>query len=774
MAAPRPPSSHHDAVPVCPCCMMPFRGTQSDDTPCSFLPCGHTACASCAEAVAASSICPVCSTSTQGIVLQDLGLAAFAESVMKGGGVLPAASSAPMCADCEGDEDVEPATHMCRSCSDLLVCAIHEPLHSRKKKHETVPLGTAPPAGSGQCPLHPGTPCSRFCTTDNRVICAECALGEHASHSMQLLETCTVDFKSALADALAVCALGSSRAANGHAKLLQARQRLLDRKEVSCMRLEADAAAVKAAIDTHVSSVIAAASREVTLRLKAIDVQLDQLTVATNQLACAAAMCQRAVEAGSKLDCALALQSAARVAVLATPYQGPCVSTVVEVLSSLEDLISGIAGCTRLRLGVDATASTVSGRGTAEFQLGEPSSFVLQLRDAAGAEIDTLDAEDVTLWCVEDAAVLSPPSLAPSGAVTVSYVTSTNLAAVTIAVNVAGCGAVAQAPWVAKALPAAVAPPPRHKAAARAARSLGAADASTGASVVPCDADVDKPVHTYRVIDTAKDGLAVNADASLVVIAAVSHSLTVYSGTGSCVRTIGGYGTVPGRFKLPFRVCFTPAGNILVADTGNHRLQEFTTAGSFIRAIENVRSPRGLCCSATLIYAGNRRGGDHHAIEVYDLASGTLLRGLARFGAREGMIGGSCDALALSPDGKLLAAGEATGCRVSVFGVDGTFVRCLGTSVLCDGAKDVAFCPAGALFVTDYSTHRVLVFSVAHGTLLRSFGGGSTGAGTFRHPSALAIAASCCFVVDKDTPRLHVFRLTEEEAAATAAAVSTA
>jgi tripartite motif-containing protein 71 len=47
----------------------------------------------------------------------------------------------------------------------------------------------------------------------------------------------------------------------------------------------------------------------------------------------------------------------------------------------------------------------------------------------------------------------------------------------------------------------------------------------------------------------------------------------------------GNYGSFPGQMDTPLGVSFTPGGDIIVADTGNRRIQFFSDAGEFRRVI---------------------------------------------------------------------------------------------------------------------------------------------------------------------------------------------
>ena len=68
--------------------------------------------------------------------------------------------------------------------------------------------------------------------------------------------------------------------------------------------------------------------------------------------------------------------------------------------------------------------------------------------------------------------------------------------------------------------------------------------------------------------------------------------------------TLSGKGTKVGRLLNPLGLAFDPAGNIYVADTGNNRLQKFSSTGKVLAQIgglgsgsQQFDSPRSVCAS---------------------------------------------------------------------------------------------------------------------------------------------------------------------------------
>src|SRR5437667_10267154 len=63
----------------------------------------------------------------------------------------------------------------------------------------------------------------------------------------------------------------------------------------------------------------------------------------------------------------------------------------------------------------------------------------------------------------------------------------------------------------------------------------------------------------------------------------------------------GGRGRGKGEFDSPTAMAVDPSGNILVADTGNGRIEKFSPTGTFVTSIGQFEAPNGIAID----HAGN-------------------------------------------------------------------------------------------------------------------------------------------------------------------------
>ena len=69
------------------------------------------------------------------------------------------------------------------------------------------------------------------------------------------------------------------------------------------------------------------------------------------------------------------------------------------------------------------------------------------------------------------------------------------------------------------------------------------------------------------------NGIAVNTEGQLVVTDNSGHCVYVFDKNGDCLRKTGGKGSNTGEFKYPNGISFLNDNEVLIADSGNYRLQ---------------------------------------------------------------------------------------------------------------------------------------------------------------------------------------------------------
>ncbi len=193
----------------------------------------------------------------------------------------------------------------------------------------------------------------------------------------------------------------------------------------------------------------------------------------------------------------------------------------------------------------------------------------------------------------------------------------------------------------------------------------------------------------------------------------------------------GSQGTEPGQFERPNGIAIDPSGRfIYVADTGNHRIQKFTTDGQFVAAWDQTSvidteigttekfsepwdvaiAPDGAIFVAdTWNHRIQKLGADGRPIISWGL--------FGQYGTAEGAVGQSAfygpRSIVVGSNGQVYVS-DTGNKRIQVFDPDGQFAFQWGGGGILEGYLDepvgIARGPDGAIYVADTWNQRVQVF----------------------------------------------------------------
>ncbi len=165
-------------------------------------------------------------------------------------------------------------------------------------------------------------------------------------------------------------------------------------------------------------------------------------------------------------------------------------------------------------------------------------------------------------------------------------------------------------------------------------------------------------------------------DGNLVVADSGNHRIVILSPSGEQVGEFGSFGAEPGQINEPWGVAAAPDGTIFVADTWNHRIQHFDQQGNVL-----------------------------HVWGTYGDTGGQLGDPTWLWGPRD---------VAVGADGRVFVT-DTGNKRVLVFEADGTFVTQFGGGGFEAGQLaepvGIAVAPDGTIWVADTWNRRVQRFS---------------------------------------------------------------
>jgi sugar lactone lactonase YvrE len=248
------------------------------------------------------------------------------------------------------------------------------------------------------------------------------------------------------------------------------------------------------------------------------------------------------------------------------------------------------------------------------------------------------------------------------------------------------------------------------------------------------------------------DGVAVSRDGCTLLMSDSSwhgpnsiHELRVAD--GSRRRVIGtAKGDGPLQFRRPYQLWVAPDGFVFVAELDNHRVQVLTPALDFHCFVGEgeLSGPVGVCANADVVVVAEA---DCHHIVVFRRGDGAIVRRFGNEGSGDGELRYPCE-LCFMSDGRHVAVVEWINARVSVFTVDGEFIRHVGVGVL-SRPESVACSAFDELVVADSQSQRLRVFS-STGELLASVGDGRF--------ACVAVHGSTVFATDESASAVAVFQ----------------
>ena len=225
----------------------------------------------------------------------------------------------------------------------------------------------------------------------------------------------------------------------------------------------------------------------------------------------------------------------------------------------------------------------------------------------------------------------------------------------------------------------------------------------------------------------------------------------------------GVQGSGNGQFQSPQGVATDAAGNVYVADTGNHRIQKFTSNGVYITQWGVQGSGNGefqvpysvATDAAGNVYVAdgnNRRIQKFTSTGVYITQWGTSGSGNGQFNIPVGV--------ATDAAGDVYVV-DLFNYRIQKFTSTGVYITQWGSNGSGNGQfsylSDVVIDPAGDVYVSDPIAHRIQKFTNT-GTYLIQWGSQGTGNGQFQSPYGLASdAAGHIYVSDVNNSRIQEF-----------------
>lgn len=262
---------------------------------------------------------------------------------------------------------------------------------------------------------------------------------------------------------------------------------------------------------------------------------------------------------------------------------------------------------------------------------------------------------------------------------------------------------------------------------------------------------------------TAVSSTGVAVDGSGVAWVTVPSTIRRFNAAGTSLGDVGTSGSGNGQVSTtPQGIAVAPSGQVYLADTGNGRIQRFSSDGVYQLAWGKfpgagvLDNPTGLAVDgAGNIYVTNK---SQDLIHKFD-PSGALLTEWGGSGSGNGKFDDPA-AIAIDASGNVYVA-DTGNQRIQKFDSSGGYLTQWGSYGPNDGQvvdpAGIAVSSTGRVYVADTGNHRIQEFS-ATGTFVRVWGSNGTGDGQFKSPRGLAVdAAGDVWVADTSNHRIQRF-----------------
>ena len=253
-------------------------------------------------------------------------------------------------------------------------------------------------------------------------------------------------------------------------------------------------------------------------------------------------------------------------------------------------------------------------------------------------------------------------------------------------------------------------------------------------------------------------GVAVDERSDIIAVTEnINHRVQVFSSDGSYLRAFGAKGDQQGEFNCPTGIAFDVNENIIVADSNNHRVEIFSKQGEYLSQFGGKGSldhqliyPYGLSVDSNENIIVADRG--NRLIKIFSSSGQILLKSGEDFFA---------DPVHCIQIDKYLVVSDSESNCIKFFDRQGKFLYKFGKEGEGDGEFKRPGClsvdKAGHLMVCDESNHRVQLFELS-GKFVTKFGKKGSEMGEFDFPISSGVFSDGRIVVcDSLNYRIQMF-----------------
>jgi len=225
--------------------------------------------------------------------------------------------------------------------------------------------------------------------------------------------------------------------------------------------------------------------------------------------------------------------------------------------------------------------------------------------------------------------------------------------------------------------------------------------------------------------------ICVNSKGEIIVADTYNHRIQIFNKEGQFLSKFGSYGVENGKFNYPCGITVDNQDNIYVADTFNHRIQKFNCDGSIhLKSFGSKGSNDGQFYYPRAICIDNENGNvliadrDNHRIQIFN-KEGEFISKFGKYGKGKGELDRPLG-IAINSNKEIIVS-ENGNDRLQIFDYDGNHLKFIENEELKKPAH-ICLDDQDNIYVGNWNYKsegaKIKVFNNSTGKLIHSFGEG--------------------------------------------------
>ncbi len=255
--------------------------------------------------------------------------------------------------------------------------------------------------------------------------------------------------------------------------------------------------------------------------------------------------------------------------------------------------------------------------------------------------------------------------------------------------------------------------------------------------------------------------LCTNIKGDILVADTHNHRIQKFDSNGNHILTFGSFGDLNGFFNKPEGIVCDDDDNFFVCDSLNHRVQKFDSNGKHLLSWGTPGDKR-VCFKTPYAICHDKKGFfyitdiGNHRIQKFT-PDGQFVLSFEMHGKNNGE---SFQYEVICNHNDTILVGDFSSDRIQVFGINGNFIKSFNyseeSSSNLQGTTNISIDKAGYIYISDFWNNKIYVLSNEY-RLITSIGSPGNLQNRFDTPCGVAFTGQYMFLCDYLNHRIHRF-----------------